>query len=591
MTKIFRKTKSLCPECMQRIPAEVYLDEELGWVMMRKTCPEHGLFKDKISIDPAEYELTHQIAETQLSTSTKPVSTSEYKVLPIEKGCPFDCGLCENHKSAPCICLIDLTNRCNMRCPVCFANSGATGYVVEPTFEEVVRIMEHFRAIRPVPPVLLQLSGGEPTLRSDLFDIIRKGHELGFTDVMLTTNGVKMSKSVEYCKQLVEAGCDAVYLSFGGIERETYIKLRGADYSKMKRRALENARAAGMRGVVIVPTIVKGVNDHEIGNIMDICKEFSDITLGVLFQPVSICGRIAFEDLMDMRYTSSDLKKAINEYTGGAMPQFYPLSLLSHFTRMICYVDDVPEVSFTSDADCGFATIMIVDKKEDRWIGIEELIDVKGFIDWSNHCWNLVEKRQLPDKVPKLSPLVEKLLGPAHYPKEGLLAGIPEVRQLFDTVASMFDRVTDLAFKKAIKAYFLAGLMRYIRVDNVLKLGNLDFMRKLLQVAGSPTIQTAWGFFAGQKNDRYVTKLISSMHFQDAYDFDTERVSHCLVHYGIMDPRDPERQKVLQIPFCAMNTLHRERLEPQLALADQKADDPVEVQREMDQYLEQLERD
>lgn len=573
---------------MQRIPAEIYEDKETGWVMMRKYCEDCDQeWKDKISIEPEEYRLTHSIAETQLRTSTQPDPNAEgHTVLPTTKGCPFDCGLCEHHKSAPCICLIDLTNRCNMRCPVCFANSGVAGYVVEPTFEEVVRIMKHFRAIRPVPPVLLQLSGGEPTLRKDLFDIIRKGHELGFTDVMLTTNGVKLAKSVEYCRQLKEAGLDAVYLSLSAVDPEPMKKMRGADFTKMKRKILENCREVGLTGVVIVPTIVKGVNDDQVGKVMDMAKEFSDITLGVLFQPVSICGRITFEDLMEMRYTSSDLKEDINKHTNNAMPQFYPLSLLSHFTRMICWVDDMPQVAFTSDADCGFATLMLVDHKEDRWIGIEEFIDVDGFISWSNHCWELVDQRKWPDKIPKVAPMLQKYFGPAEYPNfENLLAGLPELRQIGMFLGKTFDRLTDIAFKKVMKAYFLGGLVRYVKKIPQ----NVDFFQKLLKVAGSPNLQTAWKFFEGQPGERYTVKMISSMHFQDAYDFDTDRVSRCLVHYGVMDPSDPKRQRVLEIPFCAYNTIHRERIEKKLALQDEIPDDPVQVEKEINKYLETIE--
>src|SRR5271157_398176 len=537
--KIYRYTQSLCPECLERIPAEVYYDEERGWVMMRKMCDKHGEFKDKISIFPEEYEKVHEIVATQLNTSTKPTSEN---TIPGKLGCPFDCGLCENHKSAPCICLIDVTNRCNLRCPVCFANAGAAGYVVEPSFDDIMHIMEHFRAIKPVPPVMLQLSGGEPTLRKDLPDIIRKGRELGFSDVMLTTNGGKLSKSVEYCKELLDAGLDAVYLSFEGTDPEVYKKMKGVDLSKLKIRALDNMRAAGYHGVVLVPTVVKGVNDKEIANIMEVCKEYRDICLGVLYQPVSICGRIAFEDLMDMRYTSSDLKDKLNKVTAtpehpqGAMPFFYPLSLLSHFTRMITWVDDAPQTSFTSDADCGFATIMIIEK-DGTWHGIEEWVDVDGFINWSNHCWDLVEKQQWPEKIPKMTGFVQKFLGDNGHPNKGL-ASLPEVRQGLRWISKVVDGATDFAFKKAMKAYFLGGLARYVKKPD------LDFARKLFQLAGAPTIDNAWGFFANQdRKDGKCAKLISSMHFQDAYDFDTERVSHCLVHYGVMDPWDPDHQR------------------------------------------------
>jgi len=167
---------------------------ETNWVMMRKDCKEHGHFKDKLSIDPDEYKwgetFTDDIGST-VDNSTKPESVSS-GIKECVEGCPYDCGLCENHKSAPNICLIDITNRCNLTCPICFANASAKGYVVEPTLEQIFQIMEHFRSMKPVPAVMLQISGGEPTIRDDLPDIIREGKRLGFSEVMVTTNGVRL---------------------------------------------------------------------------------------------------------------------------------------------------------------------------------------------------------------------------------------------------------------------------------------------------------------------------------------------------------------------------------------------------------------
>ena len=153
------------------------MDPETNWVMMRKTCKDHGEFKDKISINPEDYKWQQRFTD-DLGSTINNTTQPEYTISGIKhvsKGCPYDCGLCTNHKSAPNICLIDVTNRCNLTCPICFANASAKGYVVEPTFEEIVRIMEHFRSMKPFPAVLLQLSGGEPTMRDDLPEIIRKG--------------------------------------------------------------------------------------------------------------------------------------------------------------------------------------------------------------------------------------------------------------------------------------------------------------------------------------------------------------------------------------------------------------------------------
>ena len=229
--EIIRRTHSICPECLQPIAAEIYVNPENNWVMMRKHCKDHGEFKDKISVDAEEYKWQQSYTDEVNSTiniSTKPEEAS-CGIKQIKNGCPYDCGICDNHKSAPCICLIDVTNRCNLACPICFANASAKGYVVEPSFEEVVRIMEHFRSMKPQPAVLLQFAGGEPSLREDLPDIIRKGKELGFIEAMISTNGIRMAKSLDLVREYRDAGLDAVYLQFDATD--TDIQYLTADVS------------------------------------------------------------------------------------------------------------------------------------------------------------------------------------------------------------------------------------------------------------------------------------------------------------------------------------------------------------------------
>ena len=137
--EIIRTTTSICPECVKHLKAELYVDPKTNWVMMRKTCEDHGEFKDKISINPEEYKwqqnFTTKIGSVVNNTTQPEFTPSGIKAQ--SKGCPYDCGLCENHKSAPNICLIDITNRCNLTCPICFANASAKGYIVEPTFEVI----------------------------------------------------------------------------------------------------------------------------------------------------------------------------------------------------------------------------------------------------------------------------------------------------------------------------------------------------------------------------------------------------------------------------------------------------------------------
>ncbi|MBN2154447.1 MAG: radical SAM protein [Candidatus Lokiarchaeota archaeon] len=545
MAKIetLKRSVSLCPECLKNISAEVVWDKEENKIFMVKTCPEHGDFKDRLSSNPEDF-LWQQMYTSSLG-SDEGNSTQPEDLLKNTKGCPYSCGLCEKHKSAPCIALIDLTNRCNLRCPVCFANSAVAGYIYEPTFDEIVQIMEHFRNIKPIPPILLQLSGGEPTIREDLFDIIRKGVDLGFVNVMLTTNGIKLAKSVDYCKQLIDAGLNSLYFSFDGIEPETWKQMRGVDLSKIKMQVLKNCREAGFAaaniGIVLVPTIVNGINDHEIGNIIDVAREFSDIVMGIVFQPVSLTGRIAIEDLNKMRYTTSDLKEAVNKHTEGLINKFYPLSLTSKMTRLIAWLEDEPAFSMTSHQDCGFATIGVLDD-DNNWQPIEKFFDVDGIIKFSNETFDLIQKR----KLPKVSHLIDGMKNP---PK------------LLTTIMQFTDTMTDLAYREVMKLYYMAGAARFFKGDITQIRNNQKTFLNFLKIMWNPNLDSVADFFLSRNI------MISSMHFQDAYNFDLERIQRCLVHYGVINPED--RSKVLEIPFCAMNTLHRPVLEKALAVVQE----------------------
>jgi len=559
--EIIRRTTSICPECLQLIAAEIYVDHETNWVMMIKNCEEHGDFKDKLSIDPEEYKwaetFTDDVGST-INNSTKPEFLSS-GIKKSSEGCPYDCGLCENHKSAPNICLIDITNRCNLTCPICFANASAKGYVVEPTFDQLIKIMEHFRSMKPIAAVMLQISGGEPTIRDDLPDIIRKGKELGFIEVMVTTNGVRFAKSIDFLEKCKDAGMDAIYLQFDATDDpEAWKKIRGVNLWPLKKRVIENCRKIGYFGVMLVPVIAKGVNDHQVGNILDYAKDNSDVISGVVFQPVSLCGRISFEELMDLRYTTSDLKLAINKHTNNAIERFYPIAFMAKTTRLLAWFDNVPQFSTTSHKDCGFATIMIIDEKE-QWKSLDNYFDTEGLVRWSNKVFDMVQGKEVPKPT-------------------GFLKGIKleDFGAVASTVGKFIDDMTDLGYRQMMKAYFFAGSGKFVKQPEKFLTSKTyqGFVRLIL----SPNLASAASFLHSRN------LFISAMHFQDAYNFDLDRICKCLVHYGVIDPED--HSKVLEIPFCAMNTLHRERIEMGNVISEQAAKKPEVIQAEIKELLE-----
>jgi len=496
---IIRTTTSICPECLQPITAEIFVDPTMNnWVMMRKTCKDHGDFKDKISIDAEEYKWQQTFCDEVGSTvgvSNKPeyVSTGIKKSL---KGCPYDCGICENHKSAPCICLLDVTNRCNLACPICFANASSKGYVVEPSFDDMVYIMKHFRSMKPQPAVMLQFAGGEPSLRDDLPDIIRMGKELGFIEVMISTNGIRMGKSIDLCREYKEAGLDAVYLQFDATDDpETWKKVRGVNLWPLKKKVFENCAKVnresgpGHLTIMLVPVIAKGVNDHQVGAILDYAKDHNEVVGGVVFQPVSLCGRINYEELMELRYTTSDLKVDINKHTKNAITKFYPLSLTAKLTKLFPWFDDVPAWAPVSHQDCGFATICIINDK-DEWEPIENYFEVEGFIRWTNKVWDMVANKEIPKPTSFLKGI--------NLSDFGIVA---------NTIGKFIDDMSSLGYRQMMKAYYFAGALRYIKPSALTS----KTFRSFSKLVFSPNLATAGNFF--------LTKnlLISAMHFQDAY--------------------------------------------------------------------------
>ena len=564
--EILRQIQSLCPECLEIIPGEIYMDpkkgEEKGWVMLRKQCPKHGIFQDVIAKNVDWYKWNMNFANSVGSIENNSTKFDASCVKKGKKGCPFDCGPCSNHQSSPCICIIDVTNRCNLMCSICFANSNHVGHIVEPTFDEIVTIMKHFRSLKPSPPPLLQLSGGEPTLHPDLPGIIRKGKELGFIEIMVNTNGIRMAKSQEYFQECIDAGMDAVYLQFDGTTPETYKKVRGANIWPVKKKFIENARACGFKGVILVPTLARGVNDHEVGAILDFAKNNKDVVSGVVFQPVALCGRISYEDLMEMRYTTSDLTDAIKKHTNGAIGTLYPLASTAKFTRLVAWFDDEPFFSMLAHEDCGFATFTPIENGE--YTPIENYFDIVGILKWVNQVYDMVQRRE----IPKISSVIPVQI-------------MQYTGKIGKVIAEFTDRMTELAYRQAMKAYFLAGATRFIKNPlNFIKPGTT--VNAFLKVVGRAGLKTAAEFM--QSSNLFV----ACMHFQDAFNFNLDRVSHCLVHYGVMDPDDPMRKRVLEIPFCAMNTIHREGIEKKLAHKPLDKT-PDEVQKEIEEYVIQLE--
>jgi len=375
--KVIKSTRSLCPECSKVLDAVIY--EDGGKVYIGKECPEHGKWVDVYWSDVGEYMRVQKYATVGSGPESPQTGTVH--------GHPFDCGLCPNHKSATSLAIIDVTNRCNLNCPICFANANVTGTVYEPTQAEVQSMLRTLRSMKPLPPTALQFSGGEPTVREDLVALVQLAKEEGFDHVEVNTNGIRLAESRDYCKQLADAGVSTVYLQFDGMRPETYVNTRGLPLLDTKLKAIENCRKGGLDSIVLVPTVVRGVNDDQLGDIVIFAAKNLDVVRCVNFQPVSITGRISHENRQKMRITIPDCTRLLEQQTKGMIKasDFYPVPVVVPVARAIGALKGRRYAEFTVHEHCGMATFLLRDGE--NLAPITRSVEVDMFMDSMNDVY------------------------------------------------------------------------------------------------------------------------------------------------------------------------------------------------------------
>lgn len=186
---IDKTISSICPVCLKIIDAHIFLEGKA--VKIEKQCSDHGDFKDLYWSDAALYRRFIRFWACGSGVENPIVSSDN---------CPFNCGLCENHRTSTLLGNIDVTNRCNLSCPTCFADAGQIPE--DPTIDQIRSMMKILRDQRPVPCPAVQLSGGEPTIRDDLPEIVSLAKEMGFAQIQIATNGVMLAASPDLCKKL-----------------------------------------------------------------------------------------------------------------------------------------------------------------------------------------------------------------------------------------------------------------------------------------------------------------------------------------------------------------------------------------------------
>lgn len=296
-----RATRSLCPVCLRLVDAAYTRGEAPGEVRLRKTCPEHGVFSVPVwRAGEGEPAFTDWTRPKQPSPPGRPAT-------PVEHGCPFDCGLCPEHGQHTCTGLIEITQRCNMRCPVCFASSGdAPG----PDLS-VKEVQERLDALFYASGACnVQFSGGEPTLHDALPQLAAYARRKGFGLIQVNSNGLRLGREPGYARALRAAGVDSIYLQWDGVTDVSFRALRGQECLSAKKAALDACAEAGL-GVVLVATVVHGVNDGELGGLLHWALRAGPTVRGLHLQPFTAFGRSPWSPEGAPRLTLPELMRRL----------------------------------------------------------------------------------------------------------------------------------------------------------------------------------------------------------------------------------------------------------------------------------------
>ena len=294
-------TTGLCPVCLESIPATLFASA--GGVVLESRCRDHGCFRDLVSPDPELYR--------EISSVPRKVGKPGAFQTQASRGCPDDCGLCPAHDQRTCLAILEVTERCELGCPVCLAASEPSGRDIgvleaETALASVIRSNGH--------PSPLQLGGGEPTLHPRLIEIVAAARSLGFSRIELDTNGILLSENAALCAVLSEAGLTGVYLQMDTLRSDSCVRIRGRDLIREKAAAIRNCAGAGLQ-VVLGVTVVPGVNDGELWELVEFGVG-AGLT-GVNFQSLALSGR--FPPGRGARFTLVHFLREIERQSSGGL--------------------------------------------------------------------------------------------------------------------------------------------------------------------------------------------------------------------------------------------------------------------------------
>jgi uncharacterized radical SAM superfamily Fe-S cluster-containing enzyme len=511
-----RATDSLCPKCVPEIrqqildgklPYEVLLNEKVGeikatiierdgQILMVKECPKHGRFEDLMSID------------TEFSKHLEDVFPGrDIRAHKDEK--------LHNHGSSTvkygrgAVLTIDLTNRCNMMCDPCFMDANQVGFVHELTWEEIKQMLDNAITIKPRRQMSVQFSGGEPTLSPYFLDAVRYARKVGYNSVQAATNGIEFAKSFEFAQQAAEAGLRYAYLQFDGIGNAANAHRKVGNLFDVKLKAIENLHNAGVE-IVPVITIVNGINNEQVGRIIQFALDNPKTISFLSFQPVSFTGRdeaITDERRQAQRYTLSHLAHDVKNMTGLGQParDWFPISFMSTFSDWadVMHANDVNnnwgQLSCGCHPNCGTGMAVMIDKET------KEAVPVTAFLKGDQLAKDIAKVNDAARgkflTVVGMALALMKNFDPFQSPKH----------------FKMMDLLTkfDKNFNATGRNYGKVGPER--TMDDVMK----------------------------RRQDRWNFLFIAGMWFQDLFNYDFRRTEQCIIPYATQEG---------EISFCAYNT-------------------------------------
>ncbi len=514
-----RQTDSLCPGCVKEARerilngeqdmstlltekvGEIKADivERDGQVWMVKDCPIHGHYEDMMAID------SKFLAWIEKNFPGRDIRAHNDEKL-------------HNHGSSTIrhgrgsVLTVDLTNRCNMMCDPCFMDANQVGFVHELSWEDIKEILDNAMKIKPRRQMSVQFSGGEPTMSPYFVDAIRYARKLGYNSVQSATNGIEFAKSKEFCRRAFEAGLRYAYLQFDGIGNDANSHRQVGNLFDVKLRAIENMHEAGI-DIILVTTLVNGVNNDQVGPIINFARENPKKISFIAFQPVSFTGRdedVTPERRLRQRYTLSHMAQDVKKQVGITEPtrDWFPLSLFSTFADFADLVHG-PEaqwgqVSCGCHPNCGVGTALMINKDNKEWAPVPQFLNVPGLIS---------DIRKITDagRTKWLSNLMMGLALLKNYKP----FGAPPSLALVD-ILKKFDKSFALRGEAATKkVYGNSGPDRTI--EDTLK----------------------------RRSDPWNFLFIAGMWFQDLFNYDFRRTEMCIIPYATQQG---------EISFCAYNT-------------------------------------